>query len=147
MWAPRSYIYGGVSYPALAFASGSNLNKCERLAIKALKVDEQCMHVSCTFGGVWSGGGGGAGQNNLYLASYFFERAAEAGIIDPRVPAAIVRPTDFHDAAKRACKTNLKDAKHTYPHVEDGNLPYICMDFVYLFRLLVDGFGCSKSTT
>lgn len=48
---------------------------------------------------------------------------------------------DFEDAAKRACETKLEDAKSTYPHVEAANLPYLCMDLVYQFTLLIDGFG------
>lgn len=48
---------------------------------------------------------------------------------------------DFKHAAKRACETKLQDAKSAYPHVEEGNLPFICMDLVYQYTLLVDGFG------
>ena len=48
---------------------------------------------------------------------------------------------DFKNAAKQACQTKLEDAKSTYPFVDDGNLPYLCMDLVYQYTLLVDGFG------
>lgn len=48
---------------------------------------------------------------------------------------------DFANAAKRACETSLEDAKSRYKHVEEDNLPYLCMDLVYEFTLLVDGFG------
>ena len=48
---------------------------------------------------------------------------------------------DFEDEAKRACETKLEDAKSTYPKVEEANLPYLCMDLVYQFTLLIDGFG------
>jgi hypothetical protein len=48
---------------------------------------------------------------------------------------------DFEDAAKKACQTELEDAKSSYPRVDDGNLPYICMDLVYQYTLLVVGFG------
>ncbi|PNX79356.1 apyrase 2-like protein, partial [Trifolium pratense] len=110
-------------------------------ARKALKVDESpCTHMKCTFGGIWNGGGGD-GQKNLFVASFFFDRAAEAGFADPKSPVAKVRPVDFEDAAKKACQTKLEDAKSTYPHVEDGNLPYLCMDLVYQYTLLVVGFG------
>lgn len=52
-----------------------------------------------------------------------------------------IHPADFDEAAKRACQTRLEDAKAVYPHVEEGNLPYICMDLVYQHMLLVVGFG------
>ncbi|KAA8516247.1 hypothetical protein F0562_016540 [Nyssa sinensis] len=136
-----SYKYGGVDYEASASPSGSNMNRCKRVAIKALKVNEStCTHMKCTFGGIWNGGGGD-GQKNLFVASFFFDRAAEAGFVNPNMPVAKVRPMDFEDAAKRACETRLEDAKSAYPRVEEDNLPYLCMDLVYQFTLLVDGFA------
>ncbi|KAJ8762754.1 hypothetical protein K2173_017569 [Erythroxylum novogranatense] len=135
------YKYGGQEYPALAFPSGSSLEGCRRVALKALKVNEStCAHMKCTFGGVWNGGGGD-GQKNLFVASFFFDRAAEAGFVDSNVAVAKVSPSDFEDAAKRACETKLKDAKNTYRNVEESNLPYLCMDLVYQYTLLVDGFA------
>ncbi|RYR54055.1 hypothetical protein Ahy_A06g029304 [Arachis hypogaea] len=136
-----SYNYGGKSIRASSSPSGASLNECKGIALKALKVNEStCTHMKCTFGGIWNGGGGD-GQKNLFVASFFFDRAAEAGIADSNSPVAIVRPADFEDAAKKACQTKLEDAKSSYPHTEDGNLPYICMDLVYQYTLLVDGFG------
>nr|AFK40353.1 unknown [Medicago truncatula] len=134
-----TYKYGGKSFKASS--SGASLNECKSVAHKALKVNEStCTHMKCTFGGIWNGGGGD-GQKNLFVASFFFDRAAEAGFVDPNSPVAIVRPADFEDAAKQACQTKLENAKSTYPRVEEGNLPYLCMDLVYQYTLLVDGFG------
>ncbi|XP_010246579.1 PREDICTED: probable apyrase 1 [Nelumbo nucifera] len=135
-----SYIYGGHVYEVSSSASGSNINECRGAAFKALKVNESCTHMKCTFGGVWNGGGG-VGQKNLFVASFFFDRAAEAGFIDSNKPVAKVRPVDFEEAAKRACETKLADAESIYPLVEKDNLPYLCMDLVYQFTLLVDGFA------
>jgi apyrase len=136
-----SYEYGGTSYKATASSSSASMNKCREVAIKALKVNEStCTHMKCTFGGVWNGGGGD-GQKNLFVASFFFDRAAEAGFVDPNVAVARVRPVDFEEAAKRACETTLEDAKTTYPNVDVANYPFLCMDLVYQFTLLVDGFG------
>ncbi|XP_015866463.3 apyrase 2 [Ziziphus jujuba] len=136
-----SYVYGGKEYKAFASLSGSSVDGCRRVAIKALKIKEStCTHMKCTFGGVWNGGGGD-GQRHLFVASFFFDRAAEAGFINPNEPVAKVHPADFEEAAKRACQTKLVDAKSIYPHVEEDNLPYICMDLVYQYTLLVDGFG------
>ncbi|XP_076896477.1 apyrase 2-like [Bidens hawaiensis] len=135
------YKYGGNDYKASALPSGSNWNKCREAAIKALKVNEPaCTHMKCTFGGVWNGGGGD-GQKNLFVASFFFDRAAEAGFVDASKPVATVSPAEFQKAAQAACATTLEDAKSKYPHVESGNLPYLCMDLVYQYTLLVDGFA------
>eukprot|EP00268_Persea_americana_P023575 TRINITY_DN2313_c1_g1_i3.p1 TRINITY_DN2313_c1_g1~~TRINITY_DN2313_c1_g1_i3.p1 ORF type:complete len:133 (-),score=31.42 TRINITY_DN2313_c1_g1_i3:477-875(-) len=96
--------------------------------------------MKCTFGGVWNGGGGD-GQKKLFVASFFFDRAAEAGFVDSKQPVAIVRPADFQEEAQRACELSLEDAKNTYPHVEADNLPYLCLDLTYQYSLLVDGFA------
>ncbi|CAH1424448.1 unnamed protein product [Lactuca virosa] len=134
------YSYAGIDYKVSSPSSGSNMNKCREEALKALKSnDSTCTHMKCTFNGVWNGGGGD-GQKNLFVASFFFDRAAEAGFVDASKPVAKVRPADFEDAAKRACETTIEDGKSTYPHVEPSNLPYLCMDLVYQYTLLVNGF-------
>jgi len=109
--------------------------------VRALKVDEPaCTHMKCTFGGVWNGGGGD-GQKNLFVASFFFDRAAEAGFVNPNAATAEVKPSDFEENARRVCKLNVKDAQATYPDVSEENIPYLCIDLVYQYTLLVDGFG------
>ncbi|KAL3351380.1 hypothetical protein AABB24_019793 [Solanum stoloniferum] len=136
-----TYKYGGAVYPASSTSQGSSMSTCREVALKALKINEPaCTHMKCTFGGVWNGGGGD-GQKNMFVASFFFDRAAEAGIINPSLAVAKVRPTDYESAANRACATGLEGAKSEFPHVETDNLPYLCMDLVYQYTLLVDGFG------
>ncbi|KAK9113003.1 hypothetical protein Scep_020522 [Stephania cephalantha] len=135
-----SYKYGGVEYKASASSAGSDMDSCRRECIKALKINSTCIHPKCTFGGIWNGGGG-PGKRNLYVASFFFDRAADAGFIDRSQPASKARPADFKTAADRACATKLDEAKSRYTTVQTDDLPYICMDLVYQFTLLVDGFG------
>ncbi|XVF06513.1 hypothetical protein REPUB_Repub06bG0054800 [Reevesia pubescens] len=135
-----TYNYGGEDYKAAAPSSGTSMEECRRVTLKALKVNDTCTHMKCTFGGVWNGGGGD-GQKNLFVASFFFDRAAQAGFIKATDPVAKVQPHSFADAAKRACETKYADARATYPDVDDSNLAYICMDLVYEYTLLVDGFG------
>ncbi|KAK6772936.1 hypothetical protein RDI58_028174 [Solanum bulbocastanum] len=136
-----TYKYGGAVYPASSTSQGSSMSSCREVALKALKINEPaCTHMKCTFGGVWNGGGGD-GQKNMFVASFFFDRAAEAGIINPSLAVAKVRPADYESAANRACATGLEGAKSEFPHVETDNLPYLCMDLVYQYTLLVDGFG------
>ncbi|XP_027924911.1 apyrase 2-like isoform X2 [Vigna unguiculata] len=136
-----SYNYGGKSFNASSYPSGASLNECKSIALKALKVNEsKCTHMKCTFGGIWNGGGGD-GQKNLFVASFFFDRAAEAGFADPNSPVVKVRPVDFEAASKQACRTKIEDVKSFYPLVEEGNRPYLCMDLLYQYTLLVEGFG------
>ncbi|CAL9123228.1 unnamed protein product [Musa textilis] len=135
-----SYEYGGKAYKASASSSGASFSKCRDDAIKALKVNEPaCTHMKCTFGGIWNGGGGD-GQKHLFVASFFFDRAAEAGFVDSEKPTAKVKPAYFKKAANQACQLSVGDAKTKYPLVQDDNLPYLCMDLVYQYTLLVDGF-------
>ncbi|KAL3637718.1 putative apyrase 1 [Castilleja foliolosa] len=83
-----SYKYVHSVYKASALKP--SLDKCREAAIKALKVNESsCTHMKCTFGRLWNGGGGD-GQKNLFVASLFFDRAAEAGFVDPNLAVAKV---------------------------------------------------------
>ncbi|KAL0735598.1 hypothetical protein Bca4012_011808 [Brassica carinata] len=142
-----TYKYGGEGLKVAALQSGASLDECRRLTIKALKVnDTLCTHMKCTFGGVWNGGRGG-GQKNMFVASFFFDRAAEAGFVDPKQPVATVRPIDFEKAAKKACSMKIEEGKSKFPRVEEDNLPYLCMDLVYQYTLLIDGFGLEPSQT
>lgn len=65
----------------------------------------------------------------------------QAGFVNRNEPVAKVRPGNFEEAAKRACETKLEDAKSAYRDVKEDNLPFLCMDLVYQFTLLVNGFG------
>ncbi|XP_042418356.1 probable apyrase 1 [Zingiber officinale] len=136
-----SYKYGDKTYKASASSSGASFSKCKDDAIKALRNNEPaCTHMKCTFGGIWNGGGGD-GQKNLFVASFFFDRAAEVGFIDRDKPMSNVKPADFEEAAMRACQLNVEDAKAAFPLVQADNLPYLCMDLAYQYALLVDGFA------
>ncbi|XVE62650.1 hypothetical protein DITRI_Ditri06bG0135900 [Diplodiscus trichospermus] len=135
-----TYKYGGEEYKASAPSSGTSLEECRRVCLKALKVNDTCRHMKCTFGGVWNGGSGD-GQKNLFVASFFFDRAAQAGFINATDPVTKVQPHSFADAAKRACETKYANARATYPTLDKSDLAYICMDLVYEYTLLVDGFG------
>lgn len=66
---------------------------------------------------------------------------AQAGFVDPKQPVATVRPMDFEEAAKKACSMKLEEGKAKFPLVEEENLPYLCMDLIYQYTLLIDGFG------
>ncbi|XP_009615583.1 apyrase-like [Nicotiana tomentosiformis] len=134
------YTYNGVAYKASSPRNGSSLKKCKTLTKKALKIKAPCNHKKCTFGGVWNGGGGD-GYKNLYASSFFYDYAAMVGIIDPKKPSGRAKPIQYLNAAKLACKTSVKDIKSVFPNIGERNVPYICMDLVYEYALLVNGFG------
>ncbi|GJN04870.1 hypothetical protein PR202_ga22448 [Eleusine coracana subsp. coracana] len=65
--ANGQYKYGDDTFGASAAPSGASYSKCKDDTVKARK-KSLC--------GIWNGGGG-AGQKNLFVASFFFDRAAE----------------------------------------------------------------------
>lgn len=134
------YTYGDVVYRASALPTGPNIKQCWRFVKKALNISAPCPHENCTFNGVWNGGGGD-GQKNLYIASFFYDIGSEVGIFEPDLPSAIVRPADFLSAANRACATKYEDIQSVFPNIVESDKPVICMDLVYMYTLLVNGFG------
>ncbi|CAK7341331.1 unnamed protein product [Dovyalis caffra] len=134
------YSYGGEDYKASASPSGTSFEKCRRVILKALKINAPCNYVNCTFGGVWNGGGGD-GQKNMYVASFFFNKAQEAGFVDSNEISGTASASDFKKAARVACQTKFEDIKSRFPNAGKTDLPYLCMDLAYEYTLLVDGFG------
>uniref|UniRef100_M1DSL8 Apyrase 3 n=1 Tax=Solanum tuberosum TaxID=4113 RepID=M1DSL8_SOLTU len=114
------YTYNGVDYKASSPKQGSSLKKCSTLAKKALKIKAPCKHKKCTFGGIWM---------------------VEVGIIDPKKPFGRAKPIQYLYAAKLAFNTKVKDIKSVFPNIDERNIPFICMDLVYEYTLLADGFG------
>ena len=82
-----SYKYGGATHKVSTSSSGPDVDACRSFALQALRVNETCTHMHCSFGGVWNGGLGD-GQRNLFVASFFFDRAAEV----PSAPYRFDRP-------------------------------------------------------
>ncbi|KAJ4807369.1 Ectonucleoside triphosphate diphosphohydrolase 5 [Rhynchospora pubera] len=138
-----TYIYNGAIYNTRSSSSGSNYKKCKTNVLKALNVNAKCEVKNCTFNGVWNGGGG-AGQDKLYLASAFFYVASDDNIIDRNAQSGELTPAEFKRAAISACAlSSLEEAHAKYPNFWSSNLPYLCMDLVYQYTLLTTGFGLS----
>nr|BAB87197.1 ATP diphosphohydrolase [Pisum sativum] len=135
------YTYSGEEFKATAYTSGANFNKCKNTIRKALKLNYPCPYQNCTFGGIWNGGGGN-GQKNLFASSSFFYLPEDTGMVDASTPNFILRPVDIETKAKGTCALNFEDAKSTYPFLDKKNVAsYVCMDLIYQYVLLVDGFG------
>lgn len=138
------YKYGSEKFTAAGSASGADFHKCQNLLVEVLNKDHACEHMQCTFGGIWSGGGGD-GQKKLFVASFFFDRALQANIIDdPDAVEAKVKPADFAKAARQVCALNMEDIGKQYPRTNEDDRPYFCLDLTYQYTLLVEGFAIDR---
>ncbi|KAJ3684287.1 hypothetical protein LUZ61_013451 [Rhynchospora tenuis] len=138
------YKYNGAVYHARSSSSGSNYKKCKQNVLEALNVNAKCEVKNCTFNGVWNGGGG-AGQDKLYLASAFYYLASDCNLIDNNAESGEITPADIKRAAITACSlSSMEEARKKYPKAWTSNLPYLCMDLVYQYTLLKKGFGLNR---
>ncbi|XP_041324087.1 ectonucleoside triphosphate diphosphohydrolase 6 [Pyrgilauda ruficollis] len=73
---------------------------------------------------------------DFYIFSYYYDCAAEAGLIDKEKGGSLT-VSDFEIAAKYVCKTM---------EISPGNNPFLCMDLTYITFLLQElGFPESQS--
>lgn len=135
-----TYDYSGVVYEVSPPRSGTNLKRCIALIEKVLRLDAACTHKNCSFDGVWNGGGG-PGLQNLYVASFYYDTAAESGIVEANATKGSVRPIDYRNAADKACKANVDNINSIFPLIDNRDVPFLCMDLLYEYTLLVHGFG------
>lgn len=57
-------------------------------------------------------------------------------------PSTELRLLEFEKAAKMACEAkSFEEAHILMPVVALVELPYVCLDFVFVYSVFVDGFG------
>ncbi|NXS11544.1 ENTP6 diphosphohydrolase, partial [Neodrepanis coruscans] len=71
---------------------------------------------------------------DFYTFSYYYDRAAEAGLIDTEKGGSLTL-SDFEIAAKYVCKTM---------EINPGSSPFLCMDLTYI-TFLLQALGFPKS--
>ncbi|WVZ50294.1 hypothetical protein U9M48_001561 [Paspalum notatum var. saurae] len=133
-----TYSYNGEDFEASSPPEGASYDECRAGAVAALNLGKRCEAKNCSFDGVWSGGGG-AGQADLYVASYFYDIGSQVGIVAAGAPNGRSAPAAFAEAARRVCTMSVEEATAAFP--DAWNPEYLCMDLVYEYTLLVDGFG------
>jgi apyrase len=134
------YTYNGEQYDAIASPQGAAYDKCREDVTRALKLSAPCETRNCTFNGAWNGGGG-PGQAVLYVTSSFYYMASQVDLIDIKASSGKTTPAAFRAAAEKICPLSFEEAKAAYTRVRSMDAPYICMDLIYQYSLLVDGFG------
>jgi apyrase len=65
----------------------------------------------------------------------------QAGLIDSKATSGKTTPAALKATAKKICPMSFEEAKAAYPRFRASDAPYICMDLIYQYSLLVDGFG------
>ncbi|PNT62744.1 hypothetical protein BRADI_4g07680v3 [Brachypodium distachyon] len=65
----------------------------------------------------------------------------DVGLIDSEATSGKTTPAAFGSAAEKICAMSFEETKAAYTRVRASDAPYICMDLVYQYSLLVDGFG------
>ncbi|KAK0096013.1 hypothetical protein PV326_006766 [Microctonus aethiopoides] len=75
----------------------------------------------------------GLNKHDIYTVSYYFDRAAETGLIDPK-DGGVITLQSFHKTALDTCN---------YPNVDQ---PFMCLDLTYIYVLLRDCFELEPST-
>lgn len=82
-------------------------------------------------------------EHIIYIIEYIVTWVIilQVNIVDPKASSGKAKPIQYLNAAKIACKLKAEEVKYVFPNVDSKDLPYLCMDMIYQFSLLVDGFG------
>ena len=78
------------------------------------------------------------------VASYIHMSHAiiQAGIInDAEAVEAKLKAVDFESFGRKLCSLDVGDIGEHYPTIDENDRAYLCMDLVYEYGLLVEGFG------
>jgi apyrase len=140
-----TYEYGGKTLVAVGHSEGAAHDQCAATVIAALRQAEECgaPKLQCSFGGAW---GGPRIPDLFYVSSYFWDRAAEAGIVDgSSALQAAVKPLHFKDAAQKVCSLDVEGVGSKFPEVQEAHRPYFCLDLTYAHTLLTSGFKIPES--
>lgn len=134
------YIYGNNEYLAEGNEKGAQYDQCMVTVLSALKQDEKCgaPQPQCSFTGAWNGP---RVPDIFYVSSYFWDRAADAGLLDDdKAIEAKIAPKHFRVHAEDACELDVESIRETYPRIQDDHTPYFCLDLTYAHTLLTKGF-------
>ena len=134
------YEYGGRVVPAVGHDDGAHHEQCAATVLSALRHDASCgaPKTQCSFAGAWSGS---RLPGVFYVSSYFWDRAADAGLVDDAsATQATLAPHHFKRLAKQACALHVSAVEEAFPRVVDDHRPFFCLDLTYAHTLLTHGF-------
>ena len=136
------YTYGEEVYHAQGKdAVGAQYDQCMATVLTALNRDEKCgaPQPQCSFQGAWRGS---RIPEVFYVSSYFWDRAADAGLLDDdKDTHAVVSPKHFKDMAEDVCDLDVQSVQSKYGRIPKEHSPYFCLDLTYAHTLLTGGFN------
>ena len=133
------YTYGEEVYQAQG--NQAQYDQCMATVLTALNRDEKCgaPQPQCSFQGAWRGS---RIPDVFYVSSYFWDRAADAGILDDdKDTHAVVSPRHFKDVAEDVCDLDVKSVQSKFSRIQKEHSPYFCLDLTYAHTLLTGGFN------
>lgn len=142
-----TYEYAGSTMSMKPTKDGSSPETCSKVVLSALKHQAECgmPQLQCTFNGAW---GGPRVPKVFYISSYFWDRAADAGLIkDADANHQDVMPQEFGALAAKACSTALDQLAAVFPAVAEELRPFFCLDLTYTHTLLTKGFKIPDDTS
>jgi len=141
-----AYTYGPATHDlSAASTGGASFGHCSAVAKDALAKGRPCGAPAdqCSFDGAW----GGAGRPSaLYVSSYFWDRAVDAGLVPAAAAvAASLSPADLRAAGERACAASTDAVRAAFPAAAPDLAPYMCLDLAFQHALLTHGFGLPEA--
>ena len=125
---------------------GADVDKCIATVEREMNLEEDCgVTNECSFDGVWNGGHGGGSEQN-YVSSYIVDIARDVGVIPREATKSSVYLSHFKDAAARVCGMEYEAIERDYSFYlnNDSDVSFICMDTIYAYVLLKEGFQISE---
>lgn len=139
------YSYGGKDYKVNGSEEQNGGEQCRNAIETVLQIKTPCEapKEQCSFQGAW-GGPGMKREQDLFLFSYFWDRAQDSNMISKKEAInAELTLQKYIAASDQVCNLKLEGVKSAFPQVDASDVPYLCMDLSYCSILLKNGFGFS----
>jgi hypothetical protein len=83
----------------------------------------------------------GLDQLSIYVFSYFYDIANDAGLLaDPATATSSITTITINDL-KQTAKNICRDRTRSHEH------PFLCFDLTYIYSLLTKGYGLSENVS
>lgn len=137
----KTYKYAGKEYAIKGMAAAS-FATCQEISTTVFSIGKECGAPKelCSFNGAWRGPSVGSNPA-VYVSSYFWDRAVEAGIVaDKEAIEFKTSAKEFSTHASKVCSSQSAAVKQQYPRVDPESAHFFCLDLTYCHTLLTKAF-------